>query len=77
MRLGIDLGGIKIEIIALDKQGNEILRLRIPTPQGSYQAAQGDMQCEHSMQMYEHRLARGQLKNRFGDSIGVRGAAWL
>jgi len=36
MRLGIDLGGTKIEIIALDDAGKERLRRRIPTPQGSY-----------------------------------------
>ncbi|HEY6095884.1 MAG TPA: ROK family protein [Gallionellaceae bacterium] len=36
MRLGIDLGGTKIEIIALDEQGRELLRRRMPTPQGNY-----------------------------------------
>ncbi|MDH5446699.1 MAG: fructokinase [Gammaproteobacteria bacterium] len=32
MRIGIDLGGTKIEGIALDDHGNEIFRQRIPTP---------------------------------------------
>ncbi len=36
MRIGIDLGGTKIEIIALDKASNEIYRKRAATPQGSY-----------------------------------------
>jgi fructokinase len=36
MRLGIDLGGTKIEIIALDNDGRELLRRRVPTPQGNY-----------------------------------------
>lgn len=36
MKLGIDLGGTKIEILALDKSGKELLRKRIPTPRGSY-----------------------------------------
>lgn len=36
MRLGIDLGGTKIEIIALDKTGAELLRRRIPAPRGDY-----------------------------------------
>lgn len=36
--LGIDLGGTKIEIIALDADGQERLRRRIPTPRGSYEA---------------------------------------
>jgi predicted NBD/HSP70 family sugar kinase len=36
--LGLDLGGTKIEIIALDRDGTERLRQRIPTPQGDYDA---------------------------------------
>ena len=36
MRLGIDLGGTKIEIIALDNSGKELLRRRVPTPKGNY-----------------------------------------
>jgi fructokinase len=36
MKLGIDLGGTKIEIIALDDGGKELLRRRVPTPKGSY-----------------------------------------
>jgi fructokinase len=36
MRLGIDLGGTKIEIIALDGSGKELLRRRAPTPSGNY-----------------------------------------
>lgn len=38
MRLGIDLGGTKIEIIALDKSGQELARRRVATPQGDYSA---------------------------------------
>ncbi|MDX5333202.1 MAG: ROK family protein [Gammaproteobacteria bacterium] len=38
MRLGIDLGGTKIEIIALDASGTERLRERVDTPQGDYAA---------------------------------------
>jgi fructokinase len=37
MRLGVDLGGTKIEIIAIDGGGREILRRRTPTPRGSYE----------------------------------------
>jgi fructokinase len=36
MRIGIDLGGTKIEAIALDAEGHERLRRRIPTPRDSY-----------------------------------------
>ena len=38
LRLGIDLGGSKIEIIALAQDGQILLRQRIPTPQGDYSA---------------------------------------
>ena len=38
LRLGIDLGGTKIEIVALDSRGTERLRHRVPTPQGDYDA---------------------------------------
>ncbi|MBD1566506.1 fructokinase [Vibrio sp. SA48] len=37
MRIGIDLGGTKIEVIALSNQGEELFRKRIPTPRGSYE----------------------------------------
>ncbi len=38
MRIGVDLGGTKIEIIAMDQDRREILRRRIATPQNDYQA---------------------------------------
>lgn len=37
MRLGIDLGGTKIEIIALDTNGKVLHRQRTATPQNNYQ----------------------------------------
>lgn len=37
MRLGIDLGGTKIEIIALKNTGEAVFRHRVDTPQGDYQ----------------------------------------
>ncbi len=37
MRIGIDLGGTKIEIIALDDNGHILLRRRVPTPAGDYE----------------------------------------
>ena len=37
MRIGIDLGGTKIEGIALDDAGHELFRKRINSPQGNYQ----------------------------------------
>ncbi|MDD5035691.1 MAG: ROK family protein [Methylococcaceae bacterium] len=38
MKAGIDLGGTKIELIVMDEAGAEILRRRLPTPQGDYPA---------------------------------------
>ncbi len=38
MKTGIDLGGSKIELIVLDETGGEVLRRRVPTPQGDYAA---------------------------------------
>ncbi|WP_298982617.1 ROK family protein [uncultured Roseibium sp.] len=37
MRLGIDWGGTKIEIIALSNEGDEIFRKRVDTPRDDYQ----------------------------------------
>ena len=36
MRIGIDLGGTKIEGLAIDREGRERLRRRIPAPRGDY-----------------------------------------
>ncbi|HYC45417.1 MAG TPA: ROK family protein [Burkholderiales bacterium] len=38
IRIGIDLGGTKTEIIALDERRTELLRRREPTPAGDYRA---------------------------------------
>jgi fructokinase len=38
MRIGIDLGGTKIEAIALDDDGEMLLRRRIPSPRDDYNA---------------------------------------
>jgi fructokinase len=38
MRIGIDLGGSKIEVAALDRDGAIRLRRRVPTPAGDYAA---------------------------------------
>ncbi len=35
-RLGVDLGGTKTEIVALDRDGREHLRRRVPTPRDDY-----------------------------------------
>ena len=38
MRIGVDLGGTKIEAAALGREGNVLARRRIPTPAGDYDA---------------------------------------
>ena len=38
LRLGIDLGGTKTEIVALDEGGTEVWRKRVPTSRGDYAA---------------------------------------
>jgi fructokinase len=36
VRIGIDLGGTKMEIVALADDGAQLLRRRVPTPRGDY-----------------------------------------
>lgn len=38
MRIGVDVGGTKIEAIALTDNGETLARVRTPTPRGEYQA---------------------------------------
>ena len=38
MRIGIDLGGTKIEALAIDDRGAELARHRVDTPRDDYQA---------------------------------------
>jgi fructokinase len=38
VRIGIDVGGTKIEGIALDDDGHTLVRRRVPTPRGEYAA---------------------------------------
>ena len=38
MRIGVDIGGTKIEALALDRAGREVFRKRVPSPRGDYAA---------------------------------------
>jgi fructokinase len=70
LRLGIDLGGTKIEIIALAADGATLARRRIPTPQGDYAATVAAVA----------RLVAGcdaQLGERGSVGVGIPGAESL
>jgi fructokinase len=41
MRIGVDLGGTKIEAVALDDEGATLARRRVPTPRDDYEATVG------------------------------------
>ncbi len=41
IRIGVDIGGTKIEIAAIDESGAELLRRRAPAPRGGYAEAIG------------------------------------
>lgn len=70
MRIGIDLGGSKIEIIALADDGQELLRQRVATPRGDYPATIAAV--VRLIENAEHRLGR-----RGTVGIGVPGAESL
>jgi predicted NBD/HSP70 family sugar kinase len=58
IRLGIDLGGTKTEIVALDVAGAELWRKRVPTPRGSYEGTVSTVR---------------QLVHEADQALGVRG----
>jgi len=70
LRIGIDLGGTKIEIIALADDGRELLRQRIATPQGDYPATIAAIGG-----LVEH--AESRLDQRGMVGIGIPGAESL
>jgi fructokinase len=67
VRVGIDLGGTKIELLALDDAGGELFRKRVPTPQGDYQATLGVV-----LSLIEN--AETILKARATVGLGIPGA---
>lgn len=67
MRIGVDLGGTKIEVVALADDGQALLRRRIPTPQGEYMATL--MAVAGLVETVENELGR-----RGSVGIGIPGA---
>jgi len=64
MRIGVDLGGTKIALIALDDQGSVCYEQRIATPQCDYQAtlvAISQLVREAEQALLSKGLAKGQL----------------
>jgi len=66
-RIGIDLGGTKTELLALDEAGNEAFRKRVPTPQGDYEAT-----VRVVVSLVEH--AENEIKAKASVGIGMPGA---
>lgn len=80
MRLGIDLGGTKIEIIALMDNGQEVYRHRTDTPQGEYSKTVNSIVnlVEQTKQFfYEKSTISEEQLNHFSIGIGIPGAASL
>lgn len=67
MRIGIDLGGTKIEVIALDHHGTELYRQRLATPQHDYTATLNTI-----VQLVSNAEMHTQLSGSLG--IGIPGA---
>src|SRR5260370_17522610 len=56
VRIGIDLGGTKIEFVALERDGRELHRHRAPTPRNNYD---GTIQAiREGVEQIERELAR-------------------
>jgi len=60
MRIGIDLGGTKIESIALDNEGIELFRQRRATPQHDYAATLTAI-CELVQQIEQQTKMKGSV----------------
>jgi fructokinase len=67
LRLGIDLGGTKIEIVALADDSAELLRRRVPTPRQDYE---GTLMAVAGLV----KDAENQLGRRGSVGIGIPGA---
>jgi len=62
IKIGIDLGGTKIEGIALSETGDELFRYRVDTPQGDYQGI---------LNVIKSLIIRLEEELRVGASIGI------
>ena len=67
IRIGIDVGGTKIELLALDGAGREAFRKRVATPQGDYGATVNAITSLVSE-------TEGNVKEKASVGIGIPGA---
>ncbi len=80
MRIGIDLGGTKTEVIVLGDGGAELLRERAPTPRGDYAATVATIAALVEMaesKVGAHETASGRLVSSMGTAsvgVGIPGA---
>lgn len=72
MRIGIDLGGTKTEIIVLDDAGETLLRERAPTPRGDYDATVATIAA--LVQEAEAKVGAGNTAPLATVGIGIPGA---
>lgn len=70
LRLGVDLGGTKIEIVAIGADGGELLRRRVATPRQDYRATVGAVTS-----LVE--AAENELGRRGSVGVGIPGAESL
>jgi fructokinase len=81
MRIGIDIGGTKTEVIALDDMGKCLLRRRVGTPANDYSAVLSTptpaaLEEGHRLQQTAPRFPPGRLRVWRGMGTGGSGA-WV
>jgi fructokinase len=69
LRIGVDVGGTKIEAVALDESGRELARKRVETPRGDYDATIGTIR--------DLALGIEQSVGRGKAHIGVGHPGWI
>jgi len=62
MFIGVDWGGTKIEVVCLEIDGNELLRIRRDTPRGDYTAC---------LQIVRELIDEAESKTNRTGSIGI------
>jgi fructokinase len=73
MRIGVDLGGTKIEAVALADSGTELSRVRIAAPRGRYSATLGAI-ASVVRDVEQQARATGCMEPVPGIGIGIPGA---